>query len=331
MGQAHGDGKKLRRVRRFTEKKEKKTGQRGAISPKRVEKEGGLARLGHTRVQKAETCLHLWFFREREKKKKRKMEAPPSHELAVTTFTSPTLCIVCKKLLWGLKNQGLSCTRCRKPVHKNCKGSMSAHSCPNIDAADTASTAAATEAPLRHEFRIHSWTRPAYCNVCHGLLVGLTRQGLRCDMCGCQAHRKCVQRAMVAVGCGTTPRESVEQESEKKQVMTVVDMEVMLQLQQQGVPDDEAVAALQALADCGLPQNVKTALEVVARRKARGAAVSLVDESEDDDSLCCVCLERPKSALLLPCKHLCLCSHCKLQECPMCRTAVEQRYDDIFL
>merc|ERR1719491_805298 len=45
-----------------------------------------------------------------------------------------------------------------------------------------------------------------------------------------------------------------------------------------------------------------------------------------DNHLCVICIERDKNILLLPCKHLCLCSKCfhvnNLTECPMCRTKI---------
>jgi len=51
----------------------------------------------------------------------------------------------------------------------------------------------------------------------------------------------------------------------------------------------------------------------------------LVHESEQ--KLCVVCLVENKNMLLMPCKHLCMCSKCAvgLDECPICRTTVEER------
>lgn len=52
----------------------------------------------------------------------------------------------------------------------------------------------------------------------------------------------------------------------------------------------------------------------------------------EDNTLCVVCWENSKNALLIPCKHLCTCYECAtstnskgvrlLQECPMCRTNI---------
>lgn len=44
-------------------------------------------------------------------------------------------------------------------------------------------------------------------------------------------------------------------------------------------------------------------------------------------ALCCVCLERPKRVLLMPCKHLCACQHCadSIASCPICRELISDR------
>jgi hypothetical protein len=51
------------------------------------------------------------------------------------------------------------------------------------------------------------------------------------------------------------------------------------------------------------------------------------------ESECIVCMDAPRSVLLLPCKHLALCSHCWLQnmkECPCCRGLIDSAVTDIF-
>jgi len=46
---------------------------------------------------------------------------------------------------------------------------------------------------------------------------------------------------------------------------------------------------------------------------------------------CSVCLQRPKSVLLLPCRHLCLCPQCSAElpkaVCPLCRSEVQDRIE----
>ncbi|RID51140.1 hypothetical protein BRARA_H01828 [Brassica rapa] len=43
--------------------------------------------------------------------------------------------------------------------------------------------------------------------------------------------------------------------------------------------------------------------------------------------ICKVCFESPTAAILLPCRHFCLCRSCSLAclECPICRTKISDR------
>jgi len=51
----------------------------------------------------------------------------------------------------------------------------------------------------------------------------------------------------------------------------------------------------------------------------------------DTGGMCCCCWELPKSVVLLPCRHMCVCEMCGLDEvtlpkCPMCRESIAQRF-----
>ena len=50
-------------------------------------------------------------------------------------------------------------------------------------------------------------------------------------------------------------------------------------------------------------------------------------EQQDTEKACVICLEAPKTVLLLPCSHLCVCSNCseraELVNCPLCRNDIE--------
>lgn len=56
-----------------------------------------------------------------------------------------------------------------------------------------------------------------------------------------------------------------------------------------------------------------------------------MDDDDDDEKLCVVCLERERDVMLLPCNHAVLCGKCKPavlaklgNTCPLCRQRVSK-------
>jgi len=92
----------------------------------------------------------------------------------------------------------------------------------------------------------------------------------------------------------------------------------------------KSVGQWMALGDAKL-LSVQTDLEVSLSRlkTARQELSRQHQELEQRDSLCCICRERLKSILLLPCRHFCLCSECSdarpLTHCPVCRTSLTEK------
>eukprot|EP01120_Amphizonella_sp_Union-15-10_P002870 TRINITY_DN13162_c0_g1_i1.p1 TRINITY_DN13162_c0_g1~~TRINITY_DN13162_c0_g1_i1.p1 ORF type:complete len:205 (+),score=24.95 TRINITY_DN13162_c0_g1_i1:42-617(+) len=52
------------------------------------------------------------------------------------------------------------------------------------------------------------------------------------------------------------------------------------------------------------------------------------DEQQEDTSDCVICLTEPRSTIIIPCRHMCLCHQCaeslrdKSSKCPICRAPV---------
>ncbi|XP_038977328.1 kinesin-like protein KIN-7K, chloroplastic isoform X2 [Phoenix dactylifera] len=55
--------------------------------------------------------------------------------------------------------------------------------------------------------------------------------------------------------------------------------------------------------------------------------VDLIGNGDSNSHVCKVCFESPSAAVLLPCRHFCLCKPCSLacSECPLCRTKIADR------
>ena len=92
-----------------------------------------------------------------------------------------------------------------------------------------------------------------------------------------------------------------------------------------GIGSDSASLTLEELdaADARL----RKALDTITEAKETHMRRRL--EQQDTEKACVVCLESPKTVLLLPCKHLCVCSGCserlELTNCPLCRIAIESK------
>lgn len=67
--------------------------------------------------------------------------------------------------------------------------------------------------------------------------------------------------------------------------------------------------------------------------RLRGALDAVAEAKEAhlrrrlEQQACVICMDSPKTVLLLPCSHLCVCSNCseraELVNCPLCRNAIE--------
>ncbi|CAI9103734.1 OLC1v1002273C1 [Oldenlandia corymbosa var. corymbosa] len=71
---------------------------------------------------------------------------------------------------------------------------------------------------------------------------------------------------------------------------------------------------------------------LVARLKARMQEMKekelrYMGNGDANSHFCKICFESPTAAMLLPCRHFCLCKSCSLacSECPMCRTKIADR------
>nr|GMC87536.1 kinesin-like protein KIN-7D, mitochondrial isoform X1 [Ipomoea batatas] len=95
---------------------------------------------------------------------------------------------------------------------------------------------------------------------------------------------------------------------------------------------DPVSTEFQALDHLSPPPEIPKEEPLVARLKARMQEMKekehrYVGNGDANSHVCKVCFESPTAAMLLPCRHFCLCKSCSLacSECPICRTKIADR------
>uniref|UniRef100_A0A915KIF2 protein kinase C n=1 Tax=Romanomermis culicivorax TaxID=13658 RepID=A0A915KIF2_ROMCU len=169
------------------------TSSEEAVSQERVFKEKSGAFLG----------------RQRRGAMRRRIHEVNAHKFMATILRQPTFCAHCKEFIWGLGKQGYQCQVCTVVVHKRCHDHV-VWKCPGCKEGATTTNTESTERSgfcinIPHRFSIHNYKRPTFCDHCGSLLYGIIRQGLQCEACKVNVHKRCQKN--VANTCGVNSKE----------------------------------------------------------------------------------------------------------------------------
>ncbi|XP_001947622.2 protein kinase C [Acyrthosiphon pisum] len=140
---------------------------------------------------------------------RRRVHQVNGHKFMATFLRQPTFCSHCRNFIWGFGKQGYQCQVCTCVVHKRCHMEV-VTICPGFGMKELSqgNQSQRFSVNVPHRFKPHTYKIFTFCDHCGSLLYGIYRQGLQCEVCTLNVHRRCVKN--VANNCGINPREMAD-------------------------------------------------------------------------------------------------------------------------
>ncbi|KAK9745755.1 Phorbol esters/diacylglycerol binding domain (C1 domain) [Popillia japonica] len=145
-------------------------------------------------------------FNRRRGAMRRRVHQVNGHKFMATFLRQPTFCSHCKEFIWGLGKQGYQCQVCTCVVHKRCH-LLVVTKCPGMKD-ETSCQSQRFNVNVPHRFVVHNYKRFTFCDHCGSLLYGLIKQGLQCEACNLNVHKRCQKN--VANNCGINTKQMAE-------------------------------------------------------------------------------------------------------------------------
>ncbi|NP_001301086.1 calcium-independent protein kinase C-like [Limulus polyphemus] len=139
---------------------------------------------------------------------RRRVHQVNGHKFMATILRQPTFCSHCREFIWGLGKQGYQCQVCTCVVHKRCHEFVVTKCTGMKDTTNDEIGGSRFNINIPHRFMVHNYKRPTFCDHCGSMLYGLIRQGLQCEACKMNVHKRCQRN--VANNCGVNPKQMAE-------------------------------------------------------------------------------------------------------------------------
>nr|QNS30455.1 protein kinase C epsilon [Locusta migratoria] len=164
-----------------------------------------------TQTEKPREFKERQGFNRRRGAMRRRVHQVNGHKFMATFLRQPTFCSHCRDFIWGIGKQGYQCQVCTCVVHKRCHKSV-VTKCPGMRDPNPYETTGTQgqrfSVNIPHRFMVHNYKRFTFCDHCGSLLYGLIRQGLQCEVCNMNIHKRCQKN--VANNCGIDTKQMAE-------------------------------------------------------------------------------------------------------------------------